>query len=79
VVAVSYASALAWVIDANDLTDQTMIAVAKGPMGISFPPDGGSAIVTSHDSGLLTRIDLDSRRAVAGYDGGNGIEVMGWY
>lgn len=78
-VAVSYASALAWVIDANDLSDQTMIAVAKGPMGLSFPPDGKSALVTSHDSGLLTRIDLATRRAVAGYDGGSGIEVMAWY
>ena len=56
-----------------------MIPVAKGPMGISFHPDGKSAIVTSHDSGLLTRIDLAERRAVAAYDGGAGIEVMGWY
>ena len=78
-VAVSYASALAWVIDANDLADQTAIPVAKGPMGISFPPDGNSALVTSHDSGLLTRIDLAARRAVAAYDGGVGIEVMAWY
>jgi DNA-binding beta-propeller fold protein YncE len=77
--AVSYASALAWVIDAGNLADQTMIAVAKGPMGLSFPPDGKSVLVTSHDSGLLTRIDLASRRAVAAYDGGVGIEVMGWY
>ena len=77
--AVSYASALAWVIDAENLADQTMIAVAKGPMGMSFPPDGKSVLVTSHDSGLLTRIDLSSRRAVAAYDGGTGIEVMAWY
>lgn len=78
-VAVNYASALAWVIDANDLSSQAMIPVAKGPMGISFPPDGKSALVTSHDSGLLTRIDLASCRAVAAYDGGSGIEVMAWY
>jgi sugar lactone lactonase YvrE len=78
-VAVSYASALAWVIDADNLTDQAVIPVAKGPMGMSFPPDGKSVLVTSHDSGLLTRIDLESRRAVAGYDGGVGIEVMAWY
>ncbi len=77
--AVSYASALAWVINANDLNDQTVIPVAKGPMGMSFPPDGKSVLVTSHDSGLLTRIDLATRRAVAGYDGGVGIEVMAWY
>jgi DNA-binding beta-propeller fold protein YncE len=78
-VAVSYASALAWVINANDLNDQTVIPVAKGPMGMSFPPDGKSVLVTSHDSGLLTRIDLATRRAVASYDGGVGIEVIAWY
>ena len=43
------------------------------------PPEGGSVIVTSHDSGLLTRIDLASRRAVAAYDGGSGVEVLTYY
>jgi DNA-binding beta-propeller fold protein YncE len=78
-VAVSYASALAWVIDPADLSRQTPIVVAKGPMGISFPPDGSSALIACHDSGLITRIDLAERRAIAAYDGGNGIEVMAWY
>jgi hypothetical protein len=35
--------------------------------------------VSSHDSGLLTRIDLVSRRAVAAFDGGAGIEVLAFY
>jgi hypothetical protein len=48
-------------------------------MGIAFPPDGKTAIVTSHDSGLLTRIDLASKRAIAAYDGGTGIEVLTYY
>jgi DNA-binding beta-propeller fold protein YncE len=78
-VATSYASALAWVIDAADLRRQTLVPVAKGPQGMGFPPDGKSVIVASHDSGLLTRIDLAEPRAVAAYDGGSGIEVLAWY
>ncbi|HEY1245538.1 MAG TPA: hypothetical protein VGF29_11995 [Hyphomicrobiaceae bacterium] len=78
-VATSYASALAWVIDAHDLRRQSLVPVAKGPQGMAFPPDGGSVIVASHDSGLLTRIDLAEPRAVAAYDGGSGIEVLAYY
>jgi YVTN family beta-propeller protein len=78
-VATAYASALAWVIDATDLRRQTLVPVAKGPQGIAFPPDGKSVIVASHDSGLLTRIDLAEPRAVAAYDGGAGIEVLAYY
>jgi DNA-binding beta-propeller fold protein YncE len=78
-VTTSYASALAWVIDAADLRRQTLVPVAKGPQGMAFPPDGRSVVVASHDSGLLTRIDLAEPRAVAAYDGGSGIEVLAWY
>jgi YVTN family beta-propeller protein len=78
-VATSYASALAWVIDATDLRRQAPVPVAKGPQGMAFPPDGKSVAVASHDSGLLTRIDLTEPRAVAAYDGGSGIEVLAWY
>jgi len=78
-VATSYASALAWVIDATDLRRQTPVPVAKGPQGMAFPPDGKSVVVASHDSGLLTRIDLAEPHAAAAYDGGSGIEVLAWY
>jgi YVTN family beta-propeller protein len=78
-VATAYATALAWVIDAADLRRQTMVPVAKGPQGMAFPPDGKSVIVASHDSGLLTRIDLAEPRAIAAYDGGSGIEVLAYY
>jgi DNA-binding beta-propeller fold protein YncE len=78
-VVTSYASGNAWVIDATDYRRQMLVPVAKGPQGIAFAPDGRSALVASHDSGLLTRIDLDKKRAVAAYDGGNGIEVLAYY
>ena len=78
-VATCYATALAWVIDAGDLRRQTAVPVAKGPQGMAFPPDGQSVVVASHDSVLLTRIDLAEPHAVAAYDGGSGIEVLAYY
>ncbi len=78
-VVTGYTSGNCWLVDAGDFRRQTLVPVAKGPMGMAFPPEGGSVIVTSHDSGLLTRIDLASQRAVAAYDGGSGIEVLTFY
>ena len=77
--ATSYATALAWIIDAANYRAQTMLPLAKGPMGIAFPEDGRTAIVSSHDSGLLTQIDLQEKRVIAARDGGAGIEVMAFY
>ena len=78
-VVTGYTGGNCWLLDAVDYRRQTLVPVAKGPMGMAFPPEGGSVIVTSHDSGLLTRIDLASRRAVAAYDGGSGVEVLTYY
>jgi DNA-binding beta-propeller fold protein YncE len=75
----SYASGNCWLIDTSDLERQTLIPLAKGPMGIAFAADGRSALVSSHDSGLLTRIDLATRRAVDAVPCGSGIEVMAYY
>jgi DNA-binding beta-propeller fold protein YncE len=77
-VATSYATGLAWIIDAADLAAERPVAVAKGPMGMLFEPDGRSVVVASHDSGLFTRIDLASAKPVAAFDGGSGVEVMAW-
>jgi YVTN family beta-propeller protein len=78
-VATSYAGGQAWVIDPADLSKQAMLPVAKGPQGIAFAPDGRTALVSSQDSGLLTRIDLPSRRVEGAVDGGTGIEVLAYY
>jgi DNA-binding beta-propeller fold protein YncE len=74
-----YAGGMAWRLDPNDYRNQTQIPVAKGPQGMAFAPDGRTALVSSHDSGLLTQIDLIERRATACFDGGNGIEVLAYY
>ncbi len=77
--ATSFTGGLAWLIDPDDYRQQTVIAVAKGPQGIAYAPDNRSAYVACHDSGILTKIDLEARRAVAAIDGGSGIEVLAWY
>lgn len=78
-VATSYATGLAWVMPAHDLRTQTAVALAKGPMGIAFPADNRSALISSHDSGIITRVDLASGRALDMHDGGAGIEVMAFF
>ncbi len=78
-VVTSYASGNAWVVDAADYRSQTLVPLAKGPQGMTFDAESKSVLIASHDSGLLTRIDLASRRAVAAYDGGVGIEVLAYY
>jgi len=78
-VVVSYATGLTWIIDAADYRKQTMITVAKGPFGIAFTPDSKTALVSCHDSGLLTQIDLEAKAAIDAFDGGNGIECLAYY
>ncbi len=78
-VVTAYTSGNCWVMPADALRQQSLVPVAKGPMGMAFPPDSASVVVTSHDSGILTRIDLATAKPVAAYDGGNGIEVLTYY
>lgn len=78
-VVVSYATGLAWIIDASDYRCQVPIAIAKGPFGIAFAPDNRTALIASHDSGLITQIDLHTKVAINTYDGGNGIECLAYY
>ncbi|MGH6923870.1 MAG: hypothetical protein ACRED5_09040 [Propylenella sp.] len=78
-VVTSYATAFVWILDGADFRRQRMIPVAKGPMGALFAEDGTSVIVSSHDSGLLTRIDLATGRVLGALDGGAGVEVLAYY
>jgi DNA-binding beta-propeller fold protein YncE len=78
-VATAYATGQVWIVDSRNYRDQRTVSVAKGPQGIAFDPDGKSFIVSSHDDGVLTRIDLGTGKPVAVYDGGAGIEVLAFY
>jgi len=78
-VVTSYATGLAWVLDGADYRRQTMVPLAKGPMGALFAEDGRSVIVSSHDSGVLTRIELATGEILGACDGGSGIEVLAYF
>jgi YVTN family beta-propeller protein len=78
-VVVSYATGLVWILDPNNYRNQTMLTVAKGPFGIAFAPGNKTALVSCHDSGLLTQIDLRTKSVTETFDGGNGIECLAYY
>jgi YVTN family beta-propeller protein len=78
-VVTSYASGVAWLLDGKDYRQQTLVPVAKGPQGTAFAPDGRTALVANHDSGIITEIDLAAKRATRAHDGGAGIEVLAFY
>ena len=77
--ATAYASGQVWIIDTRDLSRQKQVAVAKGPQGVAFAADGRTVLVASHDSGLLTRLELASGRVIQAYEGGEGIESLAFY
>lgn len=78
-IAVAYASGLAWLIEPRNLRQQTLLPVAKGPMGLAYAPDGQTALIASHDSGLITVIDLKNKKISRAVDGGAGIEALAYY
>jgi len=78
-VVTGYAGGLAWIIDGQNLHRQVPVPLAKGPQAIAFTPDGLSVLISSHDDGLITRINLKSRRPDMAVDGGGGIEVLAFY
>ncbi len=78
-VVTSYATGSAWILDGEDYRRQIEVPLAKGPMGILFEPSGETVLVSSHDSGLLTQIELATGRILGSADGGAGIEVLAYY
>lgn len=55
------------------------MAIAKGPQGIAIPPEGKHVLVSSHDRGLITRIELGSAKPVDCVAAGKGIEALTFY
>lgn len=78
-VSTNYASGVAHVHDAVDLSDHVMIAIAKGPQGIAFTADGVHALISNHDCGLITRIDLATATAIECVEAGKGIEALTFF
>lgn len=78
-VSTNYASGVMHVHDGANPADHVLVPIAKGPQGIAYPPDGRHALVSNHDCGLITKVDLAAARAVECVPAGKGIEALSYY
>ena len=78
-ISANYAGGVVHIHDGARLDEQVMLPVAKGPQGIAFTADNRKAIVSNHDSGVATIIDLDKKLAEDWFEFGQGIETMTFY
>lgn len=68
------------VMPANDLRQQTLIRVGKGPMGLAFTSDGKTALVGEHDAGTIAVLDLQGQgRYSSDFAMGVGVETLAFY
>lgn len=78
-VSTNYVSGVMHIHDAANPADHVMIPIAKGPQGIAFTADSKQALVSNHDCGLITRVDLGLAKATECVSGGKGIEALSFY
>lgn len=75
----NFAGGTVHIHDAHNLEDQVMIPVGKGPHGMVFTADNKKLIVSNHDCGMATVIDLETKKAVDWFEFGIGIEAFEFY
>ena len=75
----NYAGGVVHVHDGERLDEQVMLPVAKGPQGIAFTADRRKTIVSNHDNGVATIIDLGKKLAEDWFEFGQGVETMTFY
>jgi DNA-binding beta-propeller fold protein YncE len=78
-VSTNYASGVMHIHDAANPADHLLIPIAKGPQGIAFSADGKHALISNHDCGLFTRVDLAAGKAIECVTAGKGIEAVTYY
>jgi YVTN family beta-propeller protein len=71
-------SGYAAVLDTRDFGHQHLFKLEKGPMGIAFP-DAGTALVTNHDNGSVSIIDLGTMQLMGRFTTHMGAETMAFY
>lgn len=78
-VSTNYASGIVHVHDGANLREQVMLPVAKGPQGIAFTADQNHAVISNHDCGIATIVNLRSQSVVDWFEFGDGIETLTFY
>lgn len=78
-VSTNYVSGVMHIHDAKAPENHVMLAIAKGPQGIAFTADSTEAIVSNHDCGLFTRVDLATQKAIQCVPAGKGVEALTFF
>jgi YVTN family beta-propeller protein len=68
------------VFDATDLhKPQRAVTVGAFPMGITFTPDGKTALVANHGDGTVSVLDVAAAKVTKTFKAGDGIETLTFY
>lgn len=68
--------------DADDLRQQQLVLVAKGPQGMAVTADGSAFVVANHDAGVATLVGLKGANAgkpLRCFEAGKGVEALSFY
>lgn len=74
-----HVSRMATVIDTEAPERQHLFKLEKAPMGIAFAPDLNHALVTNHDAGTISVIDLKAMQLAGSIKTHMGAETMAFY
>lgn len=78
-VSTNYASGVMHIHDGRNPAEHVMLPIAKGPQGIAFDADGQHTLVSNHDCGLITRVHLQTQKAVECVPAGKGVEALTYF
>jgi DNA-binding beta-propeller fold protein YncE len=78
-VASNYEKSLVTVMPMHDLHSQKTMSVEKGPMGFAFPTVPDRALVTNHDAGYISALDLAAGKVLRTYRTPQGAESLSYY
>ena len=75
----NYVSGVIHIHDGERPAEHMVLPVAKGPQGMAFTEDNQRVVISNHDCGVATVIDLDDRKAVGCFEFGMGIETLAFF
>ncbi len=75
----NYVSGVIHIHDGERPAEHVVLPVAKGPQGMAFAKDNQRVVISNHDCGVATVIDLDDQKAVGCFEFGKGIETLTFY
>jgi DNA-binding beta-propeller fold protein YncE len=74
----SYDAPLGTIFDAK-LETQKLLQLGRGPMNMTFHPDGRILLIANHDAGSLAVVDLEQAEVLRTVPAGVGVETLSFY